>query len=245
MKFEIDKERPVVTAKPSPRTMTDLEDAARDASPHGMYLTLHAANKRWELHEDGTYLPGVACTGCGATENKRAGTPALKRRAGSYPGTPEVAVCTICQVQHPPSVLARSLLSKSERPRSRVEPKRWYVVRCRGEKPRLGESFIQTANGVAAPDFNPDEDLEATIIIAYEQAHAVEALQQQDLELPWKVVPVTGQCEPRAKWHGLPLTISEQSALSRVQRAERRRAAAAIEIEVADFRAQLQTERSA
>jgi len=143
-------------------------------------------------------------------------------------------------------VLARSLLPKSERPRSRVEPKRWYVVRCKGGNARLGESFIQTASRVATPDFNPDEDLEAVIVIAYEQAHAAEALQQQqDLELPWKVVPTTGQCEPRAKWHGLPLTISEQSALSRVQRAERRRAAAAIETKVANFRAELQAERSA
>jgi hypothetical protein len=245
MKLEIDKERPIITANPPPRTMSDIEDAAHDANPHAMHLTLNAANKRWERLEDGAYLRGVACKGCDATENIRAGTPALRRSAGSYPETAEMAVCTICRAMHPPSLLGRMLLPKSKRPRTRIAPTRWYAVRCRGERPRLGEDFISTACKVAAPDFNPAEDIEAIIVIAYEQAHAVEVLQQQDLELPWKVVPTTGRCEPRAEWHGLPLTVSEQAALRRVQRAERDRETQAIEAEVAQFRSELSARQRA
>ena len=243
MKSEIDKERPVITAKPPQRTMSDLEDAAFDASPHAMNLTLHAAKKRWEPHPDGQHLPGVACKGCGATENTRAGTPALRRRAGSYPGMCEAAICTICQTTHTPSALSKILLPKSERPRTRIEPTRWYFVRCKGGKARLGEDFIRTACKVAAPDFNPLEDIEALFALAYSQEHAVEAL--QEAELPYKVVPVTAHCEPLAEWHGLPLTVSEKAALKRVQRAERDRETMAIESEVANFRAQIEARRRA
>lgn len=244
MRVTIDKTHPVVTVKPSARTMADIEDAALNESPHGMNRTLHAANKRWALHPDGAYLAGVACTGCDATTNTRAGTPALRRRAGSYPGMCEAAVCTICQAQHTPSKLARVLLTKEERPRVRIEPTRWYVVRCGGGKARIGHDFTHTATQVATSDFNPDEDLEALVVLVYDQAHAAEVL-RQETKLPWTVVPVTGSCEPRPEWHGLSLSATEQAALGRARRVQRNRDRQALESKVANFRAQLQAEQSA
>jgi len=241
MKTSTDKKKPVITITPAPRTMDDLEAQAFDALSTAMNMVLVAKGTRWDLQAGGVYLLNVPCPDCKAELNQHTGTPPLKRIAGSYPELCERATCTVCGVTFTPSALAKALLAKPNPPHRRIEPSRFYAVRCKGGAPTVGDSFITTVRRAVPADFNPAEDIEACIVMAFAIDHVVSAI-QTGLELPWIVVPTNGKGEPLDEWHGLNLTVGERSALLRVRRDARRKKSEIIEEQVREYRAQLQEE---
>jgi hypothetical protein len=121
----------------------------------------------------------------------------------------------------------------------------YTAIRCAG-KQAIGESFRATAELIAPKRFDPDRDFEATVIRASSLPVASEALKSADFPAEaWVTVAVTHELTPKATWHNERMTATDSAPIERYRRQRIREAEAAVEAEVAQFRAEAAARRRA
>jgi hypothetical protein len=224
----------------------DLSETLRDVlRDHGCSIERYADGLR--------YVRNLACghEGCGATWNDLEDHPAMIYASPAsevtYPRNPRYLCCTVCSGPREltsgvfPRLVTKARAKELDRyANTKLLNQDFTAVRC-GEKVAISEkSFQQAAEMVVPKRVNLDEQIQAALIRACSLDVATEALGRDDFPNEvWVTVPTTHELWPKARWHNQPLTATDRGPIEQYRRQQRREADAALEKEVAQFRAEL------
>jgi hypothetical protein len=252
MSFDVLSGQAVVTVTLDPRTAVDHRMKRLDLV-ETLFDILENTGCSIERHKNGhrRFVRGLDCPHCGETWSNLEDHPAVELVTPtgecSYPRNPRRLRCTVCG--GPPetsSAVFPRLVTKGRAKAldryaiTKLLNQDFTAVRCHGKTVISGGSFQQTAKGVVPKRLDLEGDVEAVLVRACSLDVATEALERDDFPADaWVTVPVTHELCPKAAWHSQPMTATDREPIERYRRQQRREAEAAIESEVAQFRAEL------
>jgi hypothetical protein len=259
MKFDLLTGQPLVGVTLAPKTAVDRRVLMLD-SEDTLQPMLKKNDHPIEYHTDRLrYVKGLACTheNCGADWNTRENHPALRfvvpGGEASYPNNGRYLHCTVCVG---PIVRASTLfphLYTKARAKhldayscTKLHDRDFTAVRCGGRSVVTDLSFQQGARQVATNQPDLKSGFEALLIRTCGLDVAAEALGREDFPLEvFKVVPVTHELWPTARWHSQTMTATDTAGIRGHARRQRREAEKAIEAEVQAFRNELKARQRA
>lgn len=244
MKLIKDPTQPLVTVELDGRTGTDRRFEALRTNPEAPHLIErelqiefdYRAERLWLksfIDKDGERKP-YCCANCGRSHNTAENRGCVFRRTGHYRLSdpkrtdPTHYPCEFCSHRETPDqmLLRHRGASKTTLDRIRapqLEDADWFVVWYES-KPALSQNFMSAIRLFELSEFSPADDFSALIVRAPSRDDAVAVLEDEAFDLGWRVpVPVDAACRPLARWHDLPMTATDRTAIEDAE-TERRKA---------------------